>query len=605
MGSNEPVTLEFGPFRLEPDEGLWRHRTRIPLPPKETALLRLLAESRGRVVSKDTILDEVWRGDDVGEASITRCVRGLRGALREGARRGGTIETVYGRGYRLALAVHERPAPSQAGHEGALRIGVSPFESAGAEGAYLGPGIAGEVTDHLAKAAAEGITVIARQSAGHLHRGATSLLKTARELQLDYVLTGWLRLEGEALRVQVELLRVSDEALIWSDAFRAELSDVSRLPSAIAAGTVGELGRIRSRSTSAAAARRSVKAKSYLALLQGQFAMQPRTERGVRRAIELFERAIAWDPSHASAYAALADAHLMLGFWGYEAPVAIRPRVREALQRALALDRRLVPALASLGYLRYAIDFDPASALRAADRARALERDDARTQWVLGMIHFIRGRLDEAMAAFEASRDADPFSPMVAHAIAFTCFCAQRLEPALAEARALTASEPEYAIGHAIRATIAAAAGRHGEAIRSAEIAEGLARGNAVTLGTCAWALAKAGRTRQAAEILAFLERKAARRYVGPSHLAVAALGLGETEAALSWLERGLEERCMYLPQVAVDPRFAPLRGHARFERITAIARGQPPTAARRPSRAAASTAPAPAGAPPRSRGRE
>src|SRR5512147_431884 len=99
------MMLTFGPFRLDLDGGLWRGRTRISLPPKETALLRLLAESRGRVVSKTEILDQLWPGEDVGEASITRCVRGVRRALREGGRRGGTIETMYGRGYRLSLPV--------------------------------------------------------------------------------------------------------------------------------------------------------------------------------------------------------------------------------------------------------------------------------------------------------------------------------------------------------------------------------------------------------------------------------------------------------------------------------------------------------------------
>jgi hypothetical protein len=178
------------------------------------------------------------------------------------------------------------------------------------------------------------------------------------------------------------------------------------------------------------------------------------------------------------------------------------------------------------------------------------------------------------LAALEAALESDPFSPQLALGISFLLLCAQRLEPALAAARALTAREPEFAIGHAVRATIAVAAGCMEEATRSAEIAEGLARGNAVTLGTCAWALAKAGQTAHATAVRAALEKKAARRYVEPSYFALAALGLGDTETAVTALERGLELRSMYLPHLATDPRFAPLRGDARFERITAIARG-------------------------------
>lgn len=577
VDSPDAMALTFAPFRLDPDGNLWRGRTRIPLPPKETALLRLLAEAKGRVISKTEILDQLWPGEDVGEASITRCIRGVRRALREGGRRGGTIETMYGRGYRLALPVRSLESTCEAATAGALRVGVIPFDNASRrrEDAYLASGIAGEITDSLAKARAEGITVIARQSTARLRGRTPDLFHQARALRLDYAVTGRLHFAAGALHVEVELVRVSDEALLWSEQFRTRSSLLSQVASEIATAVAAELGRISAlRSMSRPPRAPVVASRSYLALLQGQFSSQLRTERGVRRAIELFEQAIAWDPEHCAAHAALADALLMLGFWGYEAPLAVAERVRSTLRRAFALDRRQAQAHASLAYLRYAIDYDPDAALRAVDRALALEPNHARSHWIRGAILKSQGRFEVALEAYEAARDTDPFSPLLALDIAFVPFCAQRLEPALAAIRALTASEPEFAIGHAIRATIAAAAGRSEEATRSAEIAEGLARGNAVVLGSCTWALAKAGQTAHANALRTALEKKAARRYVAPSYLALAALALGDTEAALAALERGLEQRSMYLPFVGVDPRFAALRGDARFERIAAIARG-------------------------------
>jgi DNA-binding winged helix-turn-helix (wHTH) protein len=123
------MAFTFAPFRLDPDGNLWRGRTRIPLPPKETALLRLLAEAKGRVISKTEMLDQLWPGEDVGEASITRCVRGVRRALREGGR-GGTVETIYGRGYRLTLPVRSLECKGEGVAAGTLRVGVIPFDNA-------------------------------------------------------------------------------------------------------------------------------------------------------------------------------------------------------------------------------------------------------------------------------------------------------------------------------------------------------------------------------------------------------------------------------------------------------------------------------------------
>lgn len=569
--------LEFGDLRLEPDESLWRGPSRVPLPPKEAALLRLLAEARGRVISKDEIFDRIWPGEPVGEASITRCVRGLRVALGEGGRRGGTIETLHGRGYRLASAVRSLAPPLPERPDESIRLAVSPFEPAGdpPEDAYLGSGIAGEVTDALAQRCAPGVTVIARQSAGRLVRAAPDLQRVARKLRLDYLLTGWLRFEAAELRVQAELVRVRDQTLVWSQEFRERSSSIARLPARIALAVAREVGGAGARASATRSARGAPRhPKAYLALLQGQFACQLRTERGIRRGMKLFEQAIAWDPDHAEAHAALADAHLMLAFRGYEAPLDVAPRVRILVRKALALDRSVASTFALLAYLRWAIDRDPAGALRAAERARSLEPGHARTEWIRGQILLSLARFDDALAACESSIDADPFSPSAALAVGLTQLCAGRVEEARESARSLTARDPDFALGHALAATIAAWTGRRQEAVHAARIAEELARGDQVTLGSCAWAFAQAGQTSHASAIRSALERRAARRYVGPSHLAVAALGFGDTEAALGWLERGLEQRCMYLPHVAVDPRFAPLRGEARFRRIIAIALG-------------------------------
>ena len=95
-----PIT--FGPYRLDRDaECLWRGEQRVPLPPRPFALLRYLAEHPGRLVTKDELLDAVWPGVFVGDASVKVAIREVRQALDDPADAPSYVETVHGRGYRF------------------------------------------------------------------------------------------------------------------------------------------------------------------------------------------------------------------------------------------------------------------------------------------------------------------------------------------------------------------------------------------------------------------------------------------------------------------------------------------------------------------------
>jgi DNA-binding winged helix-turn-helix (wHTH) protein len=92
--------LQIGPFRLKPGSGLWRYETEIPLPPKEAALLELLVQSRGEVVTHKIIYRHLWPNQLVGYPSLARCVYSLRKALYPLG--GELVQTVPKRGYKLA-----------------------------------------------------------------------------------------------------------------------------------------------------------------------------------------------------------------------------------------------------------------------------------------------------------------------------------------------------------------------------------------------------------------------------------------------------------------------------------------------------------------------
>ena len=96
------LVLKFGEFELDSR----RHELRnsgvpVSLEPKPFEVLRYLVAHRDRVVSKEELLDEIWCGVIVGDASVSSAVREIRVALGDDAREPRFVQTFWRRGYRF------------------------------------------------------------------------------------------------------------------------------------------------------------------------------------------------------------------------------------------------------------------------------------------------------------------------------------------------------------------------------------------------------------------------------------------------------------------------------------------------------------------------
>lgn len=97
---------EFGEFRLSPTENiLEKAGDPIPLKPKAFAALVHLVENHGKLVEKGDLLDRVWNGAFVEEASVSKCIWEIRAALSDDTKGSRFIQTVPKRGYRFIADV--------------------------------------------------------------------------------------------------------------------------------------------------------------------------------------------------------------------------------------------------------------------------------------------------------------------------------------------------------------------------------------------------------------------------------------------------------------------------------------------------------------------
>ena len=93
--------IRFGPYQLDPVQGLKRGQREVRLTPRSLAVLSLLAGQPGRVVSKEELFATVWQDTAVTDSALATCIQEIRRALGDRPRDPRFVETLHRRGYRF------------------------------------------------------------------------------------------------------------------------------------------------------------------------------------------------------------------------------------------------------------------------------------------------------------------------------------------------------------------------------------------------------------------------------------------------------------------------------------------------------------------------
>lgn len=393
----------------------------------------------------------------------------------------------------------------------------------------------------------------------------------ARELSVDAVVRGSLaRAEGR-LRVTAQLIHGRTERILWADSFERALRDVLALQRdlgwAIAQAVRARL-RVPAEDT---AVRRPVDPAAHDAYLRGIYHISRRGG-NMFRALEELRRAVQLDSLFPSAYARLAEAYAILGYFGYPGappPSEAFAHANEAVTSALALDSSLADVQLALAQIRWMHDPRLSEAEHAARRAVALNPALADAQRELGRIHAMLSRYDSAIGAIERARDLDPLNAARHGDVAWAYWVARRYDDAIRLAHDAIGMDSAGPTSYQALGGAYDAMGRHAEAVATFE--SGFARGNErLFLPFLGYAYARAGRQADARNILAQLHRLYRAGLVSPYYVAQVYLGLGRRDSALGWLETAHQEGWGHVLWLDAGYQWDPLRGDPRFEALRA-----------------------------------
>jgi len=196
-------------------------------------------------------------------------------------------------------------------------IAVLPFANASKnpDMDYLGEGMSAEITNSLSRL--PNLQVMARSTVSHYKSRQDDPQGVEHDLHVDAVLMGRVLEHGSELEVETELVSVSTGAQLWGERYARSMNDASLLQPAITSDVARKL-RLRLSGTEREGLEKvgTKNADAYKLYLKGRYQYEKWTTDDFKLATDYFEKALANDPNYAAAYAGLADASVMYGYFG-------------------------------------------------------------------------------------------------------------------------------------------------------------------------------------------------------------------------------------------------------------------------------------------------
>jgi non-specific serine/threonine protein kinase len=296
-------------------------------------------------------------------------------------------------------------------------VAVLYFEnlSGAKEDEYLRDGITEDVITELSKI--RGLNIFSRPTVLAFRDKQVTPAHVGQQLGAAYALTGTLRRAGTRLRINVQLVDTRTDFPLWSERFDREMKDVFEIQDEIARKIADALRvTLSPEELEALAVKPTENLQAYDLYLRGKRYARRQTRQDLEFALQMFENAVAIDPSFALAYAASANACAMF-YCNYSRDQVWVERAREASGKAVALRWDMPEVLVSQSWVLYAAELHD-EAVRMVKKAIERKRDCEGAYYLLCRALFAAGRYEEVIdiadTAIEASgEDYNVYVPIV------------------------------------------------------------------------------------------------------------------------------------------------------------------------------------------------
>jgi len=619
--SNDKIHL-FEDFTLDLTRGfLLRGDELVHLRPQTYEVLKYLVENRGRLISKDKLIEDVWQGRAVTDGSLGKCIEELREALGENALE--HIRNVRGRGYifdlepgdagkkigttseqidvlRVVVVDEEKDdsvkylagkvrkhkfgyaialsvvligavglgywffATRSSSSEQIRSIAVLPFrnESGNPDVEYLSDGMTESLINRLSQLPQ--LKVIARNSTFEYKGREANSQEVSHALGVQAVLLGRVVQRGESLVVSVELVNARDRTQVWGERYTRKAADIQIVQEEIARTISEKLGLPLSGAQKQQLTKRATgNPQAYELYLNGVFYFRKPGIEGVRKSLDNFNQAVTLDPNFALAWLEVARVNSFFAGNSLLEPKVALTKAKAATQKALELDDTLAEAHLALAGIKKN-EWDWAGAEREYRRAIELNPNLAEAHSEYSNYLSVIERHTEALAENKRAQELDPLRISLRGQEAFALYLARRYDLAIEKQQQTIELGSGHGGPHFGLGLMYAAKGMYEPAITEYQKAISIIGKTTSIQCYLGYALAMSGKRSEAQAIRDKL--KTGKEYVSPTELAVLYVGLGDKEGAIASLERAYDAHDLQMQTLKIDSHFDSLRSDPRFQ---------------------------------------
>ncbi len=446
-------------------------------------------------------------------------------------------------------------------------IAVLPFTNATGdkENDYLADGLAETLINNFTKI--RDLKVIARSTAFSFRGRENDPQGIGRELDVGSVLTGRLMQRGDGLSIQVDLINTSNGAQFWGNRYEGTTAALVNIQQRIATVVSSQLKLKLSGSQQQQIAKTYTEnSEAYQHYLRGRFLWNKRTGDDLKKALQEFQAAVDLDPSYALAYVGLADSFVLLDEYAATGSAETLPKARAYAERARELDPSLGEAYATVGLMeRYSWNWDESEGAYA----RSIELNPNYPTVYHWRSIGLRdsGNGDLGLADIKRAQELDPLSGIITVNRGLIHVARGETDQGIDVLKKTIELNPSWWGTHNWLGIAYLTVGRNDDAVKTLERAVELNRSH-TTLSNLAYAYAITGQQERARDLLKELEAKYASGQRVAFQIAVVDAGLGDKDAALTWLERSFADRNTLLPSMRWPVMFKSLHGEPRFKEI-------------------------------------
>jgi serine/threonine protein kinase/Tfp pilus assembly protein PilF len=342
-------------------------------------------------------------------------------------------------------------------------IAVLPFEnlSSDKENAYFAEGVQDEILTRLSKIA--DLKVISRTSTQHYKSVPENLPQIAKQLGVAHILEGSVQKSGDAVRVNVQLIKAATDSHLWSDTFDRKLTDIFSVESEVSKAIADQLrAKLTGQEQEVIAAKPTDNPQAYDAYLRGlaytlKTAFTPENSLGAQKYLK---EAVQLDPKFALGWALLSyvDASGYLT-QSLQPTAALREEARAAAETALTLQPNLGEAVFAKGFYHYGCLKDYDTAVSYLEKAYKLVPNNSRIPQALAYVERRRGNWEKSEAYFNEAEKLDPRNVNLLSQHARSYVCLRRFPEALAKLEQILNITPDDIDTLVLKARIAQAEG--------------------------------------------------------------------------------------------------------------------------------------------------